>query len=202
MVSCMVLRRHFQLQRVKSIRKLTPVILFLNGPFGVGKTTVAHILVEKLPHAMLYNPEEVGDFVRQLIMPVEQADDFQDFALWRTLVVEVARHLRERYSRTLVIPMTIWHRQYFETITDGLRRIDSDLNCFRLTASKDIVESRILARPDSEGPHEWCLAHLESGLAASRDPAFGIEVQTDGCTPIDVAQTIIDLLAVRSEPNE
>lgn len=177
------------------------MILFLNGPFGIGKTTVAHILVEKLPHAMLYNPEEVGDFVRQLVMPVEQTNDFQDFVLWRTLVVEVARHLKERYGRTLVIPMTIWRRQYFETITTGLRRIDPDLNCFRLTASKDILESRILSRPDSKGPHEWCLVHLEVGLAASRDPAFGVEVQTDGYTPIEVAQTIIDLLAAqRSNP--
>ena len=35
------------------------VILFLNGPFGIGKTTTAHLLVERLPGALLYDPELV-----------------------------------------------------------------------------------------------------------------------------------------------
>ena len=29
------------------------MIVFVNGPFGVGKTTVARLLAEKIPHAML-----------------------------------------------------------------------------------------------------------------------------------------------------
>jgi hypothetical protein len=90
--------------------------------------------------------------------------------------------------------MTIWRRDYFETVTEGLRRVDPDITCFRLTASKDVLMSRILSRPDAEGPHAWCIAHLEVGMAASHDPFFGIEVQADDRTPAEVAHAIIEML--------
>jgi len=35
------------------------VIIFINGSFGVGKTTVAEKLVSRLPDSLLYDPEEV-----------------------------------------------------------------------------------------------------------------------------------------------
>ncbi|HSH80161.1 MAG TPA: AAA family ATPase, partial [Herpetosiphonaceae bacterium] len=93
------------------------MIVLLNGPFGIGKTTTAHLLVERLPDAMLLDPEEIGTFVRRLVSPIEQRDDYQDHALWRVLFVEVAGLLRETYGRTLVVPMTIWRRDYFAAIT-------------------------------------------------------------------------------------
>jgi len=171
------------------------VILFLNGPFGIGKTTTARLLVERLPGAVLYDPELVGTFLRALVEPVEQREDFQDLALWPRLVVDMARLLRETYGRSLVVPMALWHHDYFATITAGLQGVDQDLVCVRLTATEDTLRGRILARPDSEGPHAWCLAHLDVGLVAARDPAFGVEVHTDGRTPVEVANAVLALLA-------
>jgi AAA domain len=172
------------------------MILFLNGPFGIGKTTVATILVQQVPHAMLYDPEEVGSLVQKLVRPIEQISDFQDLAPWRTLVVEVARSLKGTYRRTLIIPMTIWRHDYFETIIKGLHDIDPDTICFRLTASKDTLMSRILSRPETQGPHAWCITHLEVGIAASNNPFFGIEIQTDGYTPAEVARMIMETLSI------
>jgi hypothetical protein len=170
-------------------------MVFINGPFGVGKTSVANVLVERIPGAMMYDPEKVGSFLRRILEPVEKVGDFQDYALWRTLVVEVARQLKNEYGRPLIIPMTVCHRKYFDSITGSLRCVDSDLSCFRLTASEKILRSRILTRLDEEGSHEWCLSHLDAGLVASRDPAFGVEIQTDNRTPADVADQILKKLA-------
>jgi predicted kinase len=170
------------------------MIVFLNGPFGVGKTTVARVLVETIPRAMLYDPELVGIFVRRLLGPARKHDDFQDYALWRTLVIAVACLLRATRAGPLVIPMTIWRRDYFTAVSAGLRRIDLELLCFRLTASENVLRQRILARPEEEGSHVWCLSHLEVGLAAANDPAFGTEIQTDDRTPQEVAEAIIESL--------
>jgi deoxyadenosine/deoxycytidine kinase len=37
-----------------------PVIIWLNGGFGAGKTTLAEELHRRLPDAVVYNPEDVG----------------------------------------------------------------------------------------------------------------------------------------------
>ncbi len=78
------------------------MIIFLNGPFGVGKTTTAQVLVERLPHAMVYDPEVMGSYLHYLLKTVDLVADFQEYVLWRTLTVEVARLLRVMYERTLI----------------------------------------------------------------------------------------------------
>ena len=36
------------------------MILLLNGAFGIGKTTVARVLVARMPNALLFDPEMIG----------------------------------------------------------------------------------------------------------------------------------------------
>ncbi|MBQ7827680.1 MAG: AAA family ATPase, partial [Clostridia bacterium] len=43
------------------------MIIMINGPFGVGKTTVASLLNERLDNSMIYDPEEVGFMLRSII---------------------------------------------------------------------------------------------------------------------------------------
>jgi hypothetical protein len=167
------------------------MILFINGPFGVGKTSVARILVEKLPNAVLYDPELIGSILRRVLRPVKKADDFQDYALWRGLVVAVAHALRVASARTLVIPMTVWRRDYFDPMVAGLRRVDPALRCFRLTASEDELVRRISSDSEDAGAYGWRMSHARVCLGAYRDPAFGVEVPTDGLAPPEVADRIL-----------
>ncbi|MGI8860087.1 MAG: AAA family ATPase [Rubrobacteraceae bacterium] len=148
------------------------MILFLNGTFGVGKSTAAEMNVERIPLAALYAPE---------------------------LVVETARLLLAEYGRTLVIPMTIWRRDRFERLVDGLHTVESDLRLLHLTASEETLRSRILGRPESEGNHGWCLKHLEACLEASKEPTFGTRIKTDGRIPAEIAGEILDLSGLTVE---
>ena len=45
------------------------MIVFINGPFGVGKTTVAERLVGRLPGSLLFDAELVGSFLRRIVAP-------------------------------------------------------------------------------------------------------------------------------------
>ena len=167
------------------------MILFLNGPFGVGKTSAARVLVEEIPASVLYDPEVIGYVLQRTLGRVKKVDDYQDSALWRRLVVGVARALRALSARTLVIPMTVWRRDYFAHIVAGLRRVDQNLRCFRLTASGRELKRRIASDADDTGAYEWRVSHVEVCMNASRDPAFGTEVPTDGLTPAGVAGRIL-----------
>ena len=42
------------------------MIAWINGSFGVGKTTIAKILKEKLDNAVIYDPEVIGDFLMKI----------------------------------------------------------------------------------------------------------------------------------------
>jgi hypothetical protein len=166
------------------------MIVWLNGPFGIGKTTTARALVRRLEGALLYDPEIVGGALRQMVVEVDAADDFQDLRAWRRLVVESARVLRTTYDRTLVVPMTVWRGAYLAELADGFRSIDPDLHCLRLTAPEAALRARILGRPEEEGPHDWALGHLAEGLELMHDPRAGEEVVTADRTPDEIADDI------------
>lgn len=179
------------------------MILFLNGPFGVGKSTVAEIVVKRIPSAVVFDPEVVGAFVwhltRDIDEDVEGRNDFQDHPLWEPMVVETARLLKGGYGGMLIIPMTIWRWDRFERLVDGLGGVDPDLGLFRLTASEATLRSRILGRPESEGNHGWCLGHLGVCLEASRDPAFGVEIRTEERSSFEVADEILNEIGVAQQ---
>jgi hypothetical protein len=70
--------------------------LWLNGPFGVGKTTVAEILVERWPGARLIDPERIGFVIQRTFW---RSRDYQDVAQWRDLTVRrVTRAARKGHS--------------------------------------------------------------------------------------------------------
>lgn len=77
------------------------MIVFLNGPFGVGKSTTARILATLLPDAVHYNPEHIGVGLRMALGPFYRAEDYQDLAAWRRLVPVGARLCRLRHRNVV-----------------------------------------------------------------------------------------------------
>jgi len=71
------------------------VIIWLNGPFGVGKTTVARIIVERLESTLLYDPELFGATLRAVLAPMDVPDDFQELKAWPALVVRTAAVIQQ-----------------------------------------------------------------------------------------------------------
>ncbi|KAB3532841.1 hypothetical protein [Alkaliphilus serpentinus] len=51
------------------------MIIMINGPFGVGKTTTAYKLLNSLDNSMIFDPEEVGFMLRNIITKDIRHDD-------------------------------------------------------------------------------------------------------------------------------
>ncbi len=47
------------------------MIIWVNGAFGAGKTTLCDELVERVPDAMLFDPEWVGHILAQWVPEAE-----------------------------------------------------------------------------------------------------------------------------------
>ena len=183
------------------------MIIMLNGPFGVGKSTVAQLLHDQLPHSMIYDPEIIGIALRDLTLgistPAEETDDFQDLALWPSLTVLVASQLYQHYRRHLIVPMTIVHPAYFATITAGFASISPPLHHFCLVASPATVLARLGARGSDST--EWPWRKSQHYIPHFADQRFQIHIDTEQQAPDAVVQIIMEHIAhdpqgILSEP--
>ncbi len=173
------------------------MIIFINGSFGAGKTTVAELLVERLPDSLLFDPEMVGYMLRAILNPIVTFYDFQDLPPWRPLVVTVAEQLRTCYGRTLVMPMTIWHRPYFDEVVGGLRQIEPDFYHFCLLARKGTLYRRLEQRGDIPEEGSWLKDRVERCVEALPSPAFATHIDTNEKTPEEIVTAILSSLPSR-----
>jgi predicted kinase len=172
------------------------MIIMLNGAFGVGKTTLAEALCRALPNTMLYDPEMIGIMLRYLTAgtrrPAEDTDDFQDIALWPTLTVAVAEHLVREYGRSLIVPMTLAHPGYLETIQRGLARVSPPLYHFCLTAPLDIIHQRLHERG---GDPAWPWRKSQQYAPLFEHPRYRIQLSTDGVSTATLVTQIQAIIA-------
>ncbi|MDH6109100.1 8-oxo-dGTP pyrophosphatase MutT (NUDIX family) [Kitasatospora sp. MAP12-15] len=180
------------------------MIVWVNGTFGAGKTSTCRELVELLPGSTLYDPEQVGYALRQLLptQRLAQVKDFQDLPSWRRLVPEVATALLTEVPGPLVVPMTLLREDYRDEIFGSLAARGLPVHHFVLHAEETILRERIALSEEVPGDAEaservrrWRLAHLPAYRAAQpwlhRDAHV---VRTDGRTPRQVAQTLLALV--------
>lgn len=131
------------------------MIIWINGPFGGGKSTAAALLHQQLEGSITTDPEEVGFLLRKSIgdHPSRQKD-FQDYPMWRTLVADVCAEL-DRYTHggPVIAPMTLLRREYADEIFDALHKSGADIHHVVLHADTDTIRARIEASmevPESE----------------------------------------------------
>nr|WP_093837816.1 AAA family ATPase [Streptomyces aidingensis] len=134
------------------------MIVWLNGTFGVGKTTTARKLVELLPEARVFDPEIVGFMLRHCI--TEPVHDFQDWPAWRALVPETAAQLLKHYGGLLVAPMTLLRQEYAAEIFGRLAAGGVPVRHFLLHAEDDELVRRIEDDTVETGARQWRLGHL------------------------------------------
>jgi hypothetical protein len=165
------------------------MIIFINGSFGVGKTVIAQRLETLVPNALLYDPEEVGMMLRNILQPIDWTGDFQDYPMWRTLVVDVGKMIRQAYGRTLIMPMTIWKTKYFEEVLSGIKSLDTDVRHFCLTASVQVIRKRLLERGENEDA--WVFDQIENCVSSFQSPLFEEHVDTTNKTPEQITSHIL-----------
>lgn len=169
------------------------MIILVNGAFGAGKTTTANILVERVENSIVFDPEEVGFMVRKVTEGIrygeEDTDDFQDIEIWKVLVVNVARELKEKYRKNLIIPMTIYKENNFKYIIEGLEELDRDFYHFYLNGTYSTIQSRLIKRGDEIGG--WTFKKIEPCLEAFSSYRFTENIYIDEKNEEEVVEEIL-----------
>ncbi|MFE6846192.1 AAA family ATPase [Streptomyces sp. NPDC057686] len=178
------------------------MIIWLNGPFGGGKTQTAYELHRRLPGSVVCDPEHVG-FGLHRMMPPTLRGDFQDLPAWRQAVFEVLDLAAQRHPGPLLVPMTVTEPRYFAETVGRLRAAGHDVRHFALMAERETVLSRLRERGLGRGlkRESFAVARLDGCLEALRGPEFADHLVTDHLAVSRVASRIAALTGLRAAPD-
>ena len=112
------------------------MIIWLNGAFGAGKTTIAHELQQKLPNAIIYDPEIIGSALMELVPEEMKENDFQEYQEWRCWNTHLLKRMSKESGRPIIVPMTLYKKEYEEELIGYLRRAGINVCHFLLAVEK------------------------------------------------------------------
>ncbi|MFJ4894559.1 AAA family ATPase [Streptomyces sp. NPDC088788] len=188
------------------------MLLWINGPFGGGKTQTAHEIRRRLPGSVICDPEHPGFGLRRMLPP-ELRCDFQDLASWRQGVVEVLDLALGRHDGVVIAPMTVTDPRYFAETVGRLRELGHDVRHFTLLAERETVLGRLRERgfgrllryvAGKDAPlrrESWAVAQLDHCLERLREPEFAEHLWTDRTSVARTADRIAVLAGLTLTPN-
>lgn len=164
------------------------MIIWINGSFGVGKTTIAERLKTEIKDSIIYDPEEIGVFLSNTL-PIKK-DDFQDYELWRNFNYEILKFLNAKFA-TIIVPMTITNPKYYNEIVGKLLNKNIPVKEFILIASKDNLLKRLDKRGNST---EWAYQQIDRCINSFAKYFVGQQINTDDNNIEDVVSKILSSL--------
>ncbi|NUO44638.1 MAG: ATP-binding protein [Streptomyces sp.] len=188
------------------------MLLWINGPFGGGKTQTAYEIQRRLPGSVVCDPEHAGFGLRRMLPP-ELRGDFQDLTTWRQGVVEVLDLALTKHDGVVIAPMTVTNSGYFAETVGRLGELGHDVRHFTLLAQRETVMKRLRERGFGHllqfvggknaglGRETWAVQQLDHCLERLREPEFAEHLWTDDSTVPKTADRIAVLAGLRLRPN-
>lgn len=177
------------------------MIVWLNGAFGAGKTTAAFELHRRLPGSFVYDPEEVGFFLRKNMPEACHTADFQDMPLWRSVNYQILKELHESYDGPVIVPMTLVEPAYFEEIVGRLEDEGVPVVHIILYASRETILKRLKKRSLGRlGGEAFAVEAIGRCMEFFERPGVGIRIVTDGASVGQVVERIAGVCALRLPP--
>ncbi|MCX4568334.1 AAA family ATPase [Streptomyces albogriseolus] len=182
------------------------MLLWINGPFGGGKTQTAHEIRRRLPGSVVCDPEQPG-FGLHRMLPRELRGDFQDLKAWRQGVVEVLDLTLTRREGVVIAPMTVTDPGHFAETVGRLRELGHDVRHFTLLAERETVLRRLRERGLGHlaggglRRESWAVERLDHCLERLAGPEFAEHLWTDHSTVPKTADRIAVLAGLTLRPN-
>ena len=175
------------------------MIVWLNGTFGVGKTTTSAHLTADDERLRPFDPEWVGYMLANNLQDHE-VSDFQHYPSWRRLVPCVADEIVHVTGQHLVAAQSVLVEDYWLEIKAGLTELGHGVFHVLLDADAETLHARIDA--DDQEPariRPWRHRHVE--VYESSRPwlrtAADLVVDTVTLGPHDVSRQVLGAVDAR-----
>lgn len=168
------------------------MVIWLSGAYGVGKSAVAKILKTKLENALVFDAEEVGDAVRNSYPDCPYGYIFEDYPLWAEFCYQLIADVHAKFGKDILVDMTLLRESSRINIIDRLGKDGIDVHFFVLTASRQAIHDRILARGEEED--SWCMENLDMAREASAAIPGSIHIDAENVSPEALAEQILTMV--------
>ena len=164
------------------------MVLWLNGPYGVGKSTLAEALRAMLPGSMIFDAEQVGNAIRDNLPESCFRETFEEYEMWLDVCVGLLTEASRACSGPVLVPMTLKLPQSLRMF-DRLKDAGVEVRHILLTAEEEEILRRILARGEEENC--WCARHIRPCLESQQ--TMPCDLRLESCnSPQSLAMTVID----------
>ena len=178
------------------------MIIWINGAFGSGKTTAAFELHRRLENSFVYDPENIGYFIRNNAPADISRGDFQDFPMWREFNYKLLKLISENYDGVVIAPMTLVNPDYFDEIIGRLRADGVDVRHFILWASRETILKRLRLRLSGIfGRDTFAKKSIDRCLYAFDHHVTEGRIETDEMDPDAVVKEIAHRCGVSLPPD-
>lgn len=169
------------------------MIIWINGAFGAGKTQTAYELHRRLADSFVYDPENVGYFIRKNIPKSLSMGDFQDYPMWRSFSRDMLNYIAANYMGDTIVPMTITNRVYYDEIIGVLSKTYKIRHVI-LYASKEELLKRLASRLESR--NSWAAQQIDRCIKAFDEDITEVKIHTDNKDICQIVETISELVGV------
>jgi hypothetical protein len=175
------------------------LIIWINGAFGSGKTQTSNELWRRIPNSFIYDPENIGYFIRKNIPQNMHKDDFQDFSVWREFNYSMLKTIHNEFNGIIIVPMTIVNPHYYHEIIGRLREDGVEVKHFALCASKEILLKRLRSRGD--GRNSWAAQQIDRCMEGLSLELFHYQLNTDLMTIDHIVEHIAEISNIKLIPD-
>ncbi len=173
------------------------MIIWINGAYGVGKSTLAEDLAKKMENAMVFDAEAVGNAVRGNYPNDPYGVIFEDYPLWHEFNYQLLKDIHNTFGRNILVPMTLVRPNSYSTILKRLMDDRIDTKLIVLEASYQRIHDRILAR--GEGEDCWCMRSIEMARNAVNAMAEGYHICTDNKSVEELSRLVLAYIGQETE---
>lgn len=122
------------------------MIIWISGPYGVGKSTLAEAMIVKMKKAIIFDAEEVGNAVRNSYPNCPFGYIFEDYPLWGEFCYQLLKDIHNNFNKDIIVPMTLLREDSYKIIQniklsmDGTARLPGFSVCTTDVSVDDFVQ--------------------------------------------------------------
>ncbi len=169
------------------------MIYWINGPYGIGKSTLAEYLHNLNPNSFIFDSETVGNAVRDnLPSQLFKGYIFEEYDLWFKFIIELLIEISSNYDGDIYVPMTLVKPESFSKIKIPLEDKGIKVKHILLVADYQTIKKRILKRGEDENC--WCIQNIDLCLNNQKEFVDVIRIETINKTVSDIALELKNIL--------